>query len=301
MSTLLLSLLRKKNTHFRTSDAMLTIQNLQHTPLATIVKAFGSAFADYAVDFNESEVYSILKRRGFDASSSYAAFDDNEIVGFTLNGIGRVDGLLSAYDTGTGVVKDYRGQGLSARIFTHSLPYLKAQGIEQYVLEVLQNNEPAIKVYQDLGFGVHRTLRCYRQEKPEALRSFSLCTVERCPLSALLPAAAFQDFAPSWQNSFDSLQRAGEDLICLAAKLQEEIVGYCVFDPLTGDLSNIAVSPDYRRRGIGSRLLNEMYPLLQTDAVKCLNIAEGGEELCAFLEKCGYELLCQQYEMVRKV
>ena len=67
----------------------------------------------------------MLKRRGYNPQLSFAAFDNDEIVAFTLNGTGTFNGVLTAYDTGTGTIKQYRGQSIAGKIFTHSLPFLK--------------------------------------------------------------------------------------------------------------------------------------------------------------------------------
>lgn len=50
----------------------------------------------------------MLIRRGYESRLSFAAFADGEIVAFTLNGVGQFNGIPTAYDTGTGTVKDYR-------------------------------------------------------------------------------------------------------------------------------------------------------------------------------------------------
>lgn len=281
---------------------MMEVKSLGGTDLHDIVRAFMAAFADYAVSFSEQEIYSILRRRGFDASLSFAAFEHGRIVGFTLNGVGHFDGLLSAYDTGTGVIKDCRGQGLATQIFRHSLPFLKNRGIEQYVLEVMADNSPALSVYRELGFEVVRTLDCFRNENPELpVANTSTCTVEKCNVQTIQSCSAFHDFRASWQNDFASLERAGNDLTCLAAKQQDKIVGYCVFDPTTGDLSNIAVKPDFRRQGIGSTLLQKMYSLNKAVIVKCLNVDHHCSDLRNFLEINDFGQFCQQYEMILKL
>ena len=128
------------------------IRNLENIDFDSIFHGFEKAFADYEISFEKEEVRTMLKRRGFNPRLSFAAFDGNEIVAFTLNGTGSFNGIPTAYDTGTGTVKEYRGHGIAGKIFAHSLPFLKEAGIRQYVLEVLQNNLGAISVYRRLGF-----------------------------------------------------------------------------------------------------------------------------------------------------
>ena len=139
------------------------IRNLEHTDFDTLFNAFERAFADYEVHFDKKEVRSMLLRRGYVPWLSFAAFDNGEIVAFTLNGIGIFNGIPTAYDTGTGTVKEYRGQGIAREIFSYSLPFLKESGIRQYLLEVLQNNSNAIAIYRRMRFNTTREFACYRQ------------------------------------------------------------------------------------------------------------------------------------------
>ena len=141
------------------------IRDLEHTDFETLFHGFEKAFADYEIHFEKEEVRSMLRRRGFNPKLSFAAFENDEIIAFTLNGIGTFNGIPTAYDTGTGTVKQYRGQNIAGKIFTYSLPFLQKAGISQYLLEVLQNNQKAITVYRRMNFEVTREFDCFRQTK----------------------------------------------------------------------------------------------------------------------------------------
>ena len=132
------------------------IRSLADTDFDTLYEAFALSFADYEIHPGREELRKMLRRRGFAPELSFAAFDDGRIAAFTLNGIGDFDGLRTAYDTGTATLPDYRAQGLATRIFEHSLPHLRAAGVRQYLLEVLQHNAKAISVYRKLGFETTR-------------------------------------------------------------------------------------------------------------------------------------------------
>lgn len=99
------------------------IRNLEHTDFETIFHGFKKAFADYEIHFEKEEVRSMLKRRGYNPQLSFAAFDNDEIVAFTLNGTGTFNGVLTAYDTGTGTIKQYRGQSIAGKIFYSFPPF----------------------------------------------------------------------------------------------------------------------------------------------------------------------------------
>lgn len=230
------------------------IRNLEHTDFETIFHGFKKAFADYEIHFEKEEVRSMLKRRGYNPQLSFAAFDNDEIVAFTLNGTGTFNGVLTAYDTGTGTIKQYRGQSIAGKIFTHSLPFLKESGISQYLLEVLQNNQKAIGVYRRMNFEVTRKFDCFRQtiEHIDNRKVNIDCIIEQVDTNSIRQAQRYCDFSPSWQNSFESIERGISELTCLGAFLDGKMVGYCVFDIHTGDLTQIVVLSEYRRKGIAS-------------------------------------------------
>ena len=104
------------------------IKSLEKTDFNTLFRAFGRAFADYEVQLNAEQLRAMLTRRGFDPALSFAAFDGAQIAAFTLNGIGNFNGVPTAYDTGTGTLKEYRGTGLATEIFRHSMPHLRRAG-----------------------------------------------------------------------------------------------------------------------------------------------------------------------------
>ena len=122
------------------------IKSLGKTDFRTIFAAFSNAFADYDIQLNADELKTMWKRRGFNSDLSFAAFEGENIVAFTLNGIGCFNGIKMAYDTGTGTLKEYRGQGLATKIFEYSIPFLKEANINHYLLEVLQHNTKAVSV-----------------------------------------------------------------------------------------------------------------------------------------------------------
>lgn len=276
------------------------IRNLEHTDFETLFHGFEKAFADYEIHFEKEEVRSMLRRRGFNPKLSFAAFENDEIIAFTLNGIGTFNGIPTAYDTGTGTVKQYRGQNIAGKIFTYSLPFLQKAGISQYLLEVLQNNQKAITVYRRMNFEVTREFDCFRQTKEliDNQKINTSCIIKPINSHSVRQAQHDCDFNPSWQNSIESIERGISELTCIGAFLDEKMVGHCVFDAHTGDLTQLAVSNAYRRKGIASRLLQESIAGLKTDFIKILNIHSENQTMPAFLKSKNIPLASKQFAMV---
>ena len=197
------------------------IKSLEKTDFNTLFRAFGRAFADYEVQLNAEQLRAMLTRRGFDPTLSFAAFDGAQIAAFTLNGIGNFNGVPTAYDTGTGTLKEYRGTGLATEIFRHSMPHLRRAGVGQYLLEVLQHNTGAVSVYRNLGFETVREFNYFCRANTEIVDRGDTPrlphSVRRIDPEKFASISSFWDFTPSWQNSFESIGRAAGDFVSLGA------------------------------------------------------------------------------------
>lgn len=282
------------------------IRNLEGIDFDTLFDAFERAFSDYDIHFEKEEVRSMLQRRGFAPHLSFAAFDNGNIVAFTFNGIGVFNGISTAYDTGTGTVKEYRGQGIAGKIFSYSIPFLKDAGVSQYLLEVLHDNHMAISVYQRMNFDRTRMFDCFRQSialisNPIDQDNVSVCQIMPVDSDFIVESQRNCDCTPSWQNSIESIIRGNSNLVFLGAFVGGQPVGHCVFDPGTGDLTQIAVATNYRRRGIASALLSEAISQMKTDFVKVLNIDADDHAMHAFLKSKNIPLASKQYEMMLKL
>ena len=281
------------------------IRSLERESFDCVADAFLRAFEDYDLTFDRQRLRDMLVRRGADMELSFGAFYNGELVSFILNGIADYAGRKTAYDTGTGTVSSARGAGLIDRIFQWSLPRLRDAGVERYLLEVLTHNTPAIKIYRRMGFDITRRFDCFAGQAEDLsidsaenenleIRRGRICDIERLQ--------HFCDFAPSWQNSLSSILRAERTMECLIACLSDNTpVGYLVAEPAYGDIAQIAVAPDYRRRGVARRLLRNIISLHTCDNWRVVNIPDDYLPMKLFLQADGFGLTCSQYEMMRSL
>lgn len=279
------------------------IKSLKGISLDLIFNAFQEAFRDYEMQVNKAEFKTMIFRRGFNPELSFAAFKEDKIISFTLNGIGFFNGNKTAYDTGSGTLKEYRGQGLATKIFNYSMPVLKEAGIDQYLLEVLQHNKNAVSVYKKIGFEISREFNYYKL-KNEAYRPVSkslqsVFRIERIPKTESESMIKFYDFNPSWQNSFDAINRNPDDFIIHGVFKEQKLVGYCIFEPVSGDLTQIAVDKEYRRKGIATILLNEVLKHTKTDSFKIINTDTNCESMNKFLNANAIKPTGKQFEMIK--
>ncbi|WP_370459894.1 GNAT family N-acetyltransferase [Bacteroides sp. 519] len=111
----------------------------------------------------------------------------------------------------------------------------------------------------------------------------------------------FWNFHPSWQNSFESIERTKEDFICKGVFSDGNLIAYSIFEPGSGDVTQLAVHPGFRRKGIGSMLLQEMVNDNTFPTLKVVNTDIGCDSVKAFLSVHGIEPKGKQYEMIKKL
>jgi ribosomal protein S18 acetylase RimI-like enzyme len=283
---------------------MIEIQSLKDIPLEMIYRAFSQAFMDYEMQLDQHELAKMLLRRGFDPGLSFGAFDQDRLVAFTFNGIGSYQGVQTAYDTGTGTVKEYRGQGLARLIFNQSIPYLKKAGIQRYLLEVLQHNEQAVKLYEKLGFEITREFYYFIQQTTSLKFDFkplnSVYHMKPVDISEL-SELDYSDFTASWQNCHHSIIRSVSDFKAVAVYLHKEIMAYCIYEPESGDITSLAVAKAHRRAGLGSDLLTYALQNNPSDQVKVINIPVEEDGIVAFLSSFNILPSGKQFEMIREL
>lgn len=281
------------------------IKSLNNICFDELFEAFEQAFADYEVQLNKAELFAMLKRRGFEPKASFGAFDRNKTVSFTCNGTGNFYGTPTAYDTGTGTLKEYQGKGLATQVFKYSIPYLKALGIKEYLLEVLQHNTGALSVYQKLGFEVTREFYYFKlknnQINPSSRTLDFPYTLKPIKIDEYNSIPGFWDFKPSWQNSMEAIERSIEDFICLGVFSEGNLIGYGVFEPTSGDVTQIAVDKQYRRRGVGSLLFQKMLESNKHSSLKIINTDIECHSITAFLQSENIEPAGKQFEMIKRL
>lgn len=286
---------------------MIKIKQLTGTSFETIHGAFANAFSDYVEPFDLTleQLKYMVERRGCNLELSFGAFSGNELVGLTLNGIGLWKGELTAYDTGTGVVKEFRKQGIATRMFNESLPVLRDKNIAQYLLEVIKSNTSAYELYKKAGFKVCRELDYYKTEKDkigqaefEEHNGVDINTIANPDWELF---KSFWDFHPSWQNSIDSINRKIDHFVILGVFENDKIIGYGIIEKHTGDIPQLAISKSKRRKGFASKLFYSLLDKTSSEHIKIINTANVYEPFKHYAEKLGIPEGIGQYEMIMKL
>ncbi len=278
---------------------------LSKDDLPDVYATFVEAFSDYAVDMRYNTEPGFTHRavkNSVEFGSSVGAYDGGRMVGFTLVGVDDWRGTRCAFDAMTGIVKSHRGQGIAGKMFDTTLPRLRAAGVKEFWLEVLQSNAPAIKAYQRTGFKTVREFDCF-QLKLEALSAngqaagaIDVQAIERADLPLY---ADCLDWQPSWENSFAAIRRIPNEVLLLGAHYAGERAGVLVYYPTLNWIMCLAVDRPYRRKGIASALLHALKKRLGggVSLVKMIAVEHADSGMLRFLKQAGFERYTALYEM----
>jgi len=278
---------------------------LREDQLLLLHDAFHEAFADYQLDLSSltsERLRCRLEKNAVDLESSVGVFDGDTMVGFTLFGIDDWRGTRSAFDAGTGIVPAHRGAGWARRMFDQAMPRLVQRGVRKVVLEVLQDNAPAIKAYEKAGFRKTRELDCYAVERTSLAATEPRGTaVAVRPINndALQEFREFLGWEPSWENSFSSMARIPEDVARYGAFVGHECVGVLVYCAMLNWITCLLVKASHRRCGVATHLLTSFLEnhTWEFPTVKLNNVDRSDQAMHEFLTQCGFTLYVGQFEM----
>lgn len=264
-----------------------------------LYQAFVSAFSDYFVQFHPSR--SQFEQRLFHKLNvrldlSGAIFDNSGIVAFVLHSLGSYQGVMTAYNGGTGVVPAFRHQGLGRSLYRFLLPLLMEAGAERVLLEVICENQPARRLYQSLGFRAQRELRCFALRGPSNHITVPNVTVRQVyQLPTVL--ATVRSFEPTFMDSDGQLPHNLAAETILEAVAGESTIGFVIFQHEIGRISQLAVHPAHRGQGIGRLLVSKARQLARTHQLTIMNIPETEIATLQALERMGFVNEVNQVEM----
>ncbi len=278
---------------------MYTYRNMTDVDIKMIHATFLDAFSNYEVAFDIplEKLQEMMITRSFDAKYSLGCFNNDELVGFSLSGYRVINGSRYCYDTATGIKQAYQHKHIGKALITHLIAMLKKEGIQYFLLEVLENNEAAQKIYKNSGFEITRKLNCYK-----ALKKFDVPISDTYNFSydanilTTIDEIAFNSYKPSWQNSLESYKNCVKNYDVISLTIQGEMIGYLIVYKSSNNILQLGIREDKRNKGFEEILLSEMQRLSALDECSLLNV-EDGSYIDYKLKEIGFEKNVSQYEM----
>lgn len=270
-----------------------------------IHQAFLNGYADYAIPMNIS-LEPFFKRffgpEGNILEDSFIAFQNDEPVGLILGGIRTFDGYKNLRCGTLCVTPDYRGKGVSQTLFRLFVQNGIDQLCDRFSLEVLSDNDRAIRFYEKQGYNKNHTLRYFSKSVEDDQLKHTIVdhiTIKEVDLSVAeaMRKAIFSTHI-NWQNEVEYFMQ-DHTAQCFAAYLDKQIVGTLVVTD-AGKIYFLYVSEDERYKGIASNLLAHA---INERSLKKLTISMPDNiDMNEFLRKIEFKKAnIEQFEMYKMV
>lgn len=241
------------------TDQAISFRPAIEYPLENLAEILNRGFEGYFVNvnFNRTAILSVLTRDSVDLTLSAVVEAGSKPVAVALIARRGWSARLAAM----GVVTEARAHGYGKRLLNHLFDSLSSQGLREFNLEVIEQNTPAIGLYEKAGFAKGRRLVSLNREAeassdshvpkggstlPEGLEEVDVAEVARYLTADSLPNLPWQLSGTNLMVSgppSHAYQR-GENFIVISDPTQPTIAVRTIF-----------VHPNERRQGRGTELL----------------------------------------------
>ncbi|MEQ8925517.1 MAG: GNAT family N-acetyltransferase [Fulvivirga sp.] len=270
---------------------------------------FLDAFSDYALPFKltkEQFVRKFVQKLKLDFGLSVGAYHyDGSLAGFIFTAVNYYEGKLTAYNGGTGVRPRSRGFRLTTQMYEYLVPLLKERGIKQCVLEVLTSNIRAIKAYEAIGFERTKYFKCYILNNENVdfgdTQYHGEYEIKEVKIPNWNLYGKFCDYAPSFLDTSRMIDDNLANETILEVRDDDECVGFAIYQPSFGRISQVGIKHEKRRKGIGTSLMSYIYQTSTLKKITIINVNNEAEGTKRFFENLGFENQIDQYEMIMSV
>jgi len=266
------------------------VKHLGHTDFNVIMECFLKAFENYFVKMPTD--YNFYKQRWKAAkvnfNLSYGMFDDDRLVGFIIHAIDERFGEHIAFNTGTGVIPEYRGQRLVKSIYDFAISDLRQNDISKSVLEVIIDNKKAVKAYESVGFKICKTYKCFAGE---LLMDDSQVKIENIPFDKISWADIPNQDKYSWDFHHRCLKSGNSSYHYVYNK--NELESFFSINSENGTINQLEVLAN--QKGNWERLLQAVHSI--SKQVRIINVDDRLRDKLSILEQVGLKNTVNQFEM----
>ncbi|HDR4601618.1 MULTISPECIES: GNAT family N-acetyltransferase [Bacillus cereus group] len=264
-----------------------------------VYEAFKDGFSDYIIKMEVSKGDFIKRFFGLEGNSlehSFLALDGDKPVGVILGGIKDYENIKTMRCGTLAVHPNYRGVGVSQKLFELHKEEALQNECKQLFLEVIVGNDRAIRFYNKLGYEKVYDLSYYNLKDMTKIihRECKGIEVKQLEFPAFkVEIQKWLHFHINWQNDMDYIEKTNHTFY--GAYIGNDLKGsICINEQ--GKISFIFIDKEYRNRGIGSKLLQVARDELNLESL--LISFPNNSLLEGFVKKTGFEKnSLAQYEM----
>jgi ribosomal protein S18 acetylase RimI-like enzyme len=221
-------------------------------PPAELAELMTRGFEGYFVPIhiNQVSLLQLIGRDSVDITASHVALADEQPVGLAL--IARRG--WSSRVAGMAIIPEWRGRGAGKYLMGELVAAARLRGDHAVVLEVIEQNVPALRLYESFGFTKVRRLAGFVLEKTEGPAAASPPEVDIRELARAIALYALPDLP--WQASAETI--AQHTPPARAFKLGKAYA--LISDPEAQRIAfhSLLVEPEARRQGQALALIRAL-------------------------------------------
>jgi ribosomal protein S18 acetylase RimI-like enzyme len=286
------------------------IKPLSLCSFQTALDVWNRGFAGYFVDMTLSfdSFLTRISSDGIAPEHSFVAFIDEQPIGFVLNAFREERGKKLAWNGGTGVDPEFRGQGIAGRLLNAAIDLYQSQGVDLALLEAISSNAAAISLYRKFGYEVAEELTFLETNNkldhfPESA-DYSVVDVEP---NAVAELAFYRELSP-WKDQWQSLMRVHGEA-CIVRDSNQTAVGYGLFNKRFnggGKLESVALfqceaaPEDSNAEDIVAHILNRAFLTVPGNYRRMThNLRKSNRVVIELLTKAGFTTFVEQVHMIK--
>jgi ribosomal protein S18 acetylase RimI-like enzyme len=220
--------------------------------LPDLVTFLNQGFEDYFVpiEFNATTFLNMLRKDGVDLTTSRVLVDDDQPRGIAL--IAR-RGWVSRV-AAMGIAKEARGKGAGSWFMDELIKAACERGEREMVLEVIEQNEPAVKLYRKAGFETIRRLVGFVRKDAEESQKVDLQEIDLRDVSRRIAQFGLADLP--WQLSAECIAQMNPP--ARAYRHEQAVVALSNPEAEHVVVWSLLVEPEARGRGRGTEMLRKV-------------------------------------------
>ena len=273
----------------------------QHTFFDSLLNCFNEAFSKNKVKLQLSPHdfrIRLYHKLHLDPNLSRLIVLNDQVVGFAL--FAAHENLKQGYNGGTGVLPKCQKQGFGDLLMTECLAAFQKKKIQTLWLEVLEDNTAALTLYDKHGFVPTRKLLCFRRDKIKSGAVRNDLEIRPATQWQRAKYEAFSNYENAFIDRFPHLVHNKNHELVLEA-YSGDLVGFIIFQPHIGRISQLAVIEGHRREKVASTLVYHAQRYCPSLPLTVMNVPEGRKDMTGFLESRGFQNQISQIEMKKEL
>jgi GNAT superfamily N-acetyltransferase len=257
------------------------LQSVLDYGLTKTASVLNLGFSDYfvPVQLDLFHFSDMVRVSTIDIGLSRVVFNDEKAVGVALIARRGWSSRLAAMS----IIPDARRQKVGWWLMEQLIEEAKTRGDRRIDLEVIEQNEPAVKLYQKVGFRSIRRLLGYKTHQPEG-EANQLVEIDLRELANLINLHGLQNLP--WQLSGESLALKGPPNKAFQLGPSYAAITNPEADSIV--VSSILTLPNERGKGYGAKLLRALFVKFPRKTWSIPAIYP--EEIGGFFEALGFEI-----------